>query len=373
METAPVKIAKYALVALVALGGGAAIYQSGYWQQAVPSKASARQDPRAEEPAALVQVKKSHESTFVDTVEAVGTTRARQTIDVVPMVDGQIVSVNFSAGDRVEAGATLVTLDDRSQQATLREAQVALDEARSAYERAQSLAGQNFATQASLDQAHSAFERGQAAVDRAEEELADRTITAPFGGMVGMTRVEQGARIDSSTVIATLDDLAEVEIEFFVPEIYLSRVAVGQAVTARSDAFKDREFTGSVTAIDSRVNPSSRAFAVRANITNPDFTLRAGMFMHISVVLDTRVAVAVPEEAIVTESTMTYIYLISDNKAVRREVTLGTRLDGTVEITSGVNAGEVVISSGVQNVDDGRTVEIIEREIATPQQRPRTG
>jgi membrane fusion protein, multidrug efflux system len=95
--------------------------------------------------------------------------------------------------------------------------------------------------------------------------------------------------------------------------------------------------------------------------------------MHISVVLDTRVAVAIPEEAIITESNTTYVYLISDNKAVRRDVTLGTRRDGTVEITSGMDAGETVISSGVQNVDDGRTIEIIEREISAPEQRPRTG
>jgi membrane fusion protein (multidrug efflux system) len=215
METAPVKIAKYALIALIALGGGAAIYKSGYWRDAAPSgKAVAQQGPdgaRASR-AALVRIEKSAESTFVDTVQAVGTTRARRTIDVVPMVAGRVEAISFAAGDRVEAGAALVRLDDRTQQANLREARVGLDEARNAYERSLNLSGQNFTTKASLEQARSAFERAKSAVDRAEEELSDRAIKAPFAGVIGMAMVDTGARIDSDTVSAPLDDLAEVEV-----------------------------------------------------------------------------------------------------------------------------------------------------------------
>jgi membrane fusion protein, multidrug efflux system len=373
METAPVRIAKYALIALIALGGGTAIYKSGYWRDAAPSgKAVAQQDPGGSR-AALVRIEKSAESTFVDTVQAVGTTRARRTIDVVPMVAGRVEAISFAAGDRVEAGAALVRLDDRTQQANLREARVGLDEARNAYERSLSLSGQNFTTKAALEQARSAFERAKSAVDRAEEELGDRAIKAPFAGIIGMAKVDHGARIDSDTVIAPLDDLAEVEVEFQIPEIYFTRVAPGQAVVARSDAFDAREFAGAVTAIDSRINPSSRAFVVRATVANPDFALRAGMFMHIALVLDTRQSVSVPEEAIVTENSETFIYLVADNKAVRRPVKLGKRLDGTVEVVSGVNAGEDVISSGVQNVDDGGAVKILESEERGPERRPRTG
>lgn len=289
------------------------------------------------------------------------------------MVAGRVDTIGFAAGDKVEAGAPLVRLDDRTQQANLREARVALDEARSAYERALSLSGQKFATQASVEQAKSAFERAKSAVDRAEEDLSDTVIKAPFAGVIGMTRIDNGARIDSDTVIAPLDDLAEVELEFQVPEIFLTRVTAGQAVTARSDAFGDREFGGEVTAIDSRINPASRAFTVRASVANPDLSLRAGMFMHIGLVLDTRQSVSVPEEAIVTENAETFIYLVADNKAVRRPVKLGKRLDGTVEVVSGVEAGEDVISSGVQNVDDGGAVEIIESEERGLQKRPRAG
>jgi membrane fusion protein (multidrug efflux system) len=373
METAPVKIAKYALIALIALGGGAAIYKSGYWRDAAPSgKAVAQQGPGGAR-AALVRIEKSAESTFVDTVQAVGTTRARRTIDVVPMVAGRVEAISFAAGDRVEAGAALVRLDDRTQQANLREARVGLDEARNAYERSLSLSGQNFTTKASLEQARSAFERAKSAVDRAEEELSDRAIKAPFAGVIGMAKVDHGARIDSDTVIAPLDDLAEVEVEFQIPEIFYPGVPAGRGATARSDAFDAREFAGSVTAIDSRINPASRAFSVRATIANPDLALRAGMFMHIALVLDTRLSVSVPEEAIVTENSETYVYLVADNKAVRRQVTLGKRLDGAVEVVSGVNAGEDVISSGVQNVDDGGAVQIIESEERRPEQRPRTG
>lgn len=369
------KIAKYAMIGLIALGGSAALYNSGYWKDATPSGKAATQlqGPAGGGRAALVRIKKTEESTFVDTVQAVGTTRARRTIDVVPMVAGRVEAINFAAGDQVESGASLVRLDDRTQQATLREARVALDEARSAYDRALSLSGQKFTTQASLEQARSAFERAKSAVERAEEDLADRSIRAPFAGVIGMARIDQGARIDSDTVIAPLDDLAEVEVEFQIPEIYLTRVGTGQAVTAGSDAFGSREFTGTVSAIDSRINPASRAFTVRAAMANPDLALRAGMFMHIALVLDTRLSVSVPEEAIVTENAQTFIYLVADNKAVRRQVTLGKRLDGTVEIVSGVNAGEDVISSGVQNVGDGSAVQIIESEDRGGQKHPRTG
>jgi membrane fusion protein, multidrug efflux system len=171
--------------------------------------------------------------------------------------------------------------------------------------------------------------------------------------------VDAGARVSDTTVITTLDDLSKIEIEFSVSETLYSRIALGQTVVATAAAYPDRRFEGTVSSIDSRIDPAGRAFKVRATLPNDDLALPAGMYMHVTLQLDARVAVLVPETAIVPVGGKSYVYVISDGVAERREVSLGARQPGTVEVAAGVEAGDTVVVSGTQSLRDGAPVNIV--------------
>ncbi|MGF7158998.1 membrane fusion protein (multidrug efflux system) [Rhodoligotrophos appendicifer] len=318
----------------------------------------------ARRPNVPVQVTKIETSTFSDAIEAIGSLRARQSVNIVPEVAGRVEEILFRSGQKVQAGDLLLRLDDRNQRTAVEEAKAALSEALHAYERTQSLMKNRVATQATLEQTQAAYLRAQAAVDRAEHALADRRITAPFDGVIGLNQTDIGAWIDTTTVLTTLDDLSGVEVEFSVPEKMLPRVSVGQVMTATSDAYPGRSFEGTVKEIDTRINPSSRAFAMRAVIPNPDLALKQGMFVNIRLVLDQRTASALPEEAVLTAGRETYVFTLNDGKAVRKAVQLGARHGGLVEVVEGLQPGQSVISSGTQTLTDGVSVEVMNKNVA---------
>jgi membrane fusion protein (multidrug efflux system) len=291
-------------------------------------------------------------------IEAVGTTLARQAINIVPLTSGRVAEIAWLPGQPVEAGAVLVRLDDKMEQAAVSEARAALREAELALDRARKLRSNNTVAQATVDQLDAAFVGAQARLESAEKLLADRTVRAPFAGVVGIRRVDVGARVDDSTVLTTLDDLSEVEIEFSVPEIFFGRVRAGQPVSATSAAFPGRTFTGRVAVIDTRIGEISRAFRVRAVIPNPDHTLPAGMFMHVTAILDQRPAVLIPEQAVLAEGDSTYVFTVRDERAERLRVRLGQREAGKVEVLDGLAAGDIVVQSGIQRLRDGLPVKV---------------
>lgn len=297
-------------------------------------------------------------------LEAVGTTFALRAVEIVPAASGRVVALDFRSGQHVAAGDVLARLDDDIERADLAEAEARLDEAELALERARTLSQTNTISQASLEQLRSARTAARAGVDRALRRFADRTVIAPFAGIVGLRRVEVGARVDGDTLITTLDDLSRIEIEFALPETVFGRVSPGLRVSADSAAFPGRAFAGEIVAIDSRIDPSSRSFKVRAVVPNADLALPAGMFMHLSLILDSGMALTVPEEAVIVEAGRTYLFVVEDDVAHRRDVRLGRREAGSVEITDGLGEGELIVVRGVQNLRDGVAVRAIGADAA---------
>lgn len=338
-----------ACLVLGALGGGVALYALSRDE---PAAAAVRQVA----PAVPVQVATAVDGTISERIEAVGTTLARQAVDIVSLTSGRIAELRFAPGERVEAGEVLVRLDDEMERAAVTEAQASLREAELALERARKLRANNTVAQATVDELEAAFTGAEARVAGAQRQLSDRTVRAPFAGIVGLRRVDLGARVDDETVLTTLDDLDEVEIEFTVPEIFFGRLRPGQTVSASSTAFRDRVFEGRIVTIDSRIGEVSRAFQVRAEIPNPDLVLPAGMFMHVDVVLEERPAVLIPEEAVIPEGNRTYVFTVDGDLASRREVKVGQRETGLVEVVAGLQPGEQVVRSGLQRLRDGAQV-----------------
>lgn len=346
------------LLVLVAMAGLAIGGWEGYRRHLAPPPSAEAKGGGGGREIAVETAVAVHE-TLPLVVEAVGTTRARQSIEVVPLVSGRVVEMLFAPGQRIEAGDVLVRLDDDIERANLTEAEALLAEQTQAIERARRLQQTNAIAMASLEQVISARAAAEAAVDRARRRLADREIRAPFAGVAGFTDTDIGARVDDETVITTLDDLSEVEVEFSLPETLFAQIAAGQPVDARAAAFPDRQFAGQVASVDSRIDPVGRSFRVRAVIPNREGVLPSGMFMFLALTLSETTEVVVPEEAIIVQAAQTYVYAVEGDRAVRRPVVTGLRRDGKVAVTSGIEPGETVVVRGTQRLRDGAKVRVL--------------
>jgi len=347
------------LCVLGVLGYGGYEYYRSELAPAPPAEAE-RGGPRP----ATVELARAETRTLRRTVEAVGTTRALRSIEIVPEVDGRLIELTISPGSRVEKGDVLARLEDTIERADLSEAEAVLTEQRQALERARQLRTTNAVSLATLEEAIARLAGAEADFERARRRLEDRRITAPFGGVVGLTNYDTGARVSEGQVLTRLDDLSEVEVEFSLPETVFAQVRHGQQVIARSAAFPERGFTGTIDAVDSRIDPVSRAFRTRAVVPNPDSTLPAGMFLSLTLILSQDERVTVPEEAIIFQAAETYVFVAQDNIAQRRVVRTGQRQDGRIAILSGLDDGEAVVVRGLQRVRDGSPLKILGAEDA---------
>jgi membrane fusion protein (multidrug efflux system) len=347
------------LLVIAALGTGG--YEGYREYLAPPSRAPENQGGPRE---VAVEVGQAELRLMRLTVEAVGTTRARQSVEVVPLASGRVVEIAFGPGQHVGAGDVLVRLDDDIERANLTEAEAQLVERDQAVERTTRLQRNNAVALATLEQVTAAKAVADAAVERARRRLDDRVIRAPFAGVVGLTDIDLGARVDDETVLTTLDDLTEVEVQFSLPETLFAEIAIAQPVNARSAAFPGRAFTGRVAHIDTRIDPISRAFKVRAVIPNPEGVLPSGMFMSLTLTLSESEALVVPEEAIVVQAADTFVFVVENGRATRRTVVTGQRREGVVAVRSGLEPGETVLVRGLQRVRDGSAVKILGAAVA---------
>jgi membrane fusion protein (multidrug efflux system) len=189
----------------------------------------------------------------------------------------------------------------------------------------------------------------------------------PFAGRIGLRRVSLGSLVGPGTVITTLDDTDVIKVDFDLPEVYLSRLEPGLTVRARSAAWPDQEFVGSVSSVDTRVDPISRTIRVRSVMPNENGLLRPGMFLTVTLLNESVEALVIPERALIPERSMQYVFVVADNRiAERRVVRIGRRRPGEVEILEGLSAGEMVIVDGTQKARDGQTVQILRIEKSLP-------
>jgi membrane fusion protein, multidrug efflux system len=290
-------------------------------------------------------------------IEAVGSTRANESVQLTSKASNSIIAIRFNEGEEVERGAVLVEMDDAEAQAQLAEAEAALARSRSQFERGRDLQSRQAMSMADLEQVEASLKADQARVAAAKARLADTVIRASFSGRTGFRHVSVGSFVSQGTVITTLDDTSVIKLDFTVPETFLFVVRRGLPITASATGLPDRKFTGEVTNLDSRVDPVTRSITVRAELPNPEGLLRQGMFMTVSLQGDVVPTLLVPEEAIVPERGHTYVFLVHNNVVERREVRTGKRRPGDVEIIDGVQEGDRVVVEGTQNVRDGSTVQ----------------
>ncbi len=218
----------------------------------------------------------------------------------------------------------------------------------------EALREQNLISQEEFDVTQGHLEASRARAAAAEARVNDRVITAPFAGVLGIRRVSPGALVSPGHVITTLDDLSVVKVDFTVPEALLAEVAMGQSVEGRAAPWPEEKFLGKVTGIDSRVDPMTRSVGMQARIPNPGGRLRTGMLLTVELTCCPRESPSVPERALLSYADRQYVYVVREDQTVeQREVKLGARDVGWVEIVEGLSPGETIVVDGLLNLRDG--------------------
>jgi membrane fusion protein (multidrug efflux system) len=362
-------------VAIALVAGGWAYYATQHAQPAGQSAngragrsaspgealASIPRQPDSEQAGVAVIAAIAKPERVVSQINALGTAHANEAVEITSKVSNIVTAVRFSDGQHVEKGQVLVELDSAQVRADLAAAEAAAAESASQVKRSRELMASRVLSESQFEQLEATMKTNQARVTAARSHVNDTVIRAPFTGRVGLRRVSVGSLVSPGTVITTLDDLSVIKVDFSVPENFLAGLRDGLKVTATAVAFPGRDFVGKVTGVDSRIDPVTRSVTVRAVVPNSDMALKPGMFLNVSLARDSRQALMVPEAALVPEQSRQFLFVIEDGRAIRREVHIGGRQPGRVEIVSGLKVGDQVIVEGTQKVRDGGEVRVIDR------------
>jgi len=291
-------------------------------------------------------------------LEALGTTRANESVDVTTKVVNQVTAVRFQEGQQVRRGDVLVELDGEQARADLAVAEAALAESRSQYQRSRELYTTRVLSDAQIEQIEATFKANEARVAAARSRLGDTVIRAPFAGRVGLRRISVGSLVSPGTVITTLDDTSTIKLDFTIPETFIPAVKPALGITARSVAYPDRSFEGRVASIDTRVDPSTRSVTVRAELPNSEGLLKPGMFLTVRLSRGAVDALMIPEEALVPEQGDVFVFVVEDGTAEKRQIHIGERRVGEVQVLDGLSAGELVVTEGTQKLRPGAAVAV---------------
>jgi len=308
---------------------------------------------------ALVQSK-----AFIDSIDVIGVAKGRQSVTLTAAATQLVDKVLFADGQAVARGAVLVTLKDTEQNAGLAQAQARLVQAQRDYERWKTLADQGFASKTALDQREATYLSARADVDAARARQADRTIRAPFAGVVGLSDIAPGALINPGAAIVTLDDVSTVRVDFEIPDRYLSNLREGQTIYAKADAYPGQTIEGRIAKLDTRIDERTRAITARAEFPNPGRRLKPGMMMRVSISKGQRQAIAIPEAALSVQGDSAFVYVLNrqgeQTTAEQRPVRTGARQGDFVEILDGLQPGERLVADGLNKIQNGQSVRPVE-------------
>jgi membrane fusion protein (multidrug efflux system) len=318
-------------------------------------------------------------------IEAVGTVSASEGVDVSVQTAGVVKSVNFAANDRVAAGDLLVQISDSVERAGVAAATSNVAIAQEALNRAKTLVDRRVATVADLQAAQNRLDQARGGLDQINATIEQKAVKAPFSGTIGIPRIDVGQYIQPGTVIATLQNLETMKVDFTVPEQQLASLSIGQAATFALAGDKPA-FTGRITGIDPKIDPNSRLISVQAMIDDAHGALRPGQFIHVRVSLPEETGViALPQTAVTLSLYGSYVYQVVEAPAkpaadaaqatapapaaeaeakepglVARQVFVetGRRSGEQIEILKGVEPGMRIVTSGQNKLSNGSVIRI---------------
>jgi membrane fusion protein, multidrug efflux system len=361
-------VSRKVLVIVLALGtlvAAGLYYGSGSAQRADGAPAAAREgrggQSRGATPVEVAQVRVAPSNRALSSV---GTLTSDESVRLAAEIAGRVSAFDFQEGQNVKAGDVLVRLDDAIMKAEVQDAQARLKLAEANFRRASTLQQSGSGTTRARDEAMSEQEIARAALELAQVRLDKATLRAPFDGVVGLREVSHGAFVQPGTALVNIEKIDQLKVDFRLPEINLGDVKAGLAVNVKVDAFPERVFEGSILAIDPLLDVNGRALRVRAALDNDGMLLRPGLFARIEIpVEDQDNVVTVPESAIVPQGGQNIVFRVKDGKAEEVKVALGRRTAGEVEVSDGLEEGDVVVTSGHLRLRAGGAVEIVSGDV----------
>lgn len=303
---------------------------------------------------------------FIDRIDAVGTAVANEQVTLAAPVTERIVRLNFDDGAFIARGQVVAVLASGQESAQLAQANARSREARQQLDRLNALKARGFATNSAVDTQVALAGEANAQAAEARASIGDRVIRAPFSGWVSLRNISSGAVVNAGTEIATISDISRIKLDFAVPETLLAQLRVGQPIEARAAAYPDQPFRGTIASIDPVLNPQTRAVTVRAILPNGDKRLKPGMLLTVTIEAQARDSAAVPELAVVGDGDQTYVFVANKGVAKRIAVRTGVHQNGMVEILSGIQPGQRVITEGVVKITDGQKIRLEGAEGAAP-------
>lgn len=300
------------------------------------------------------------------TIEALGTLRANESITLTSNVTKKVTRINFEDGQRVNKGDILVETTSLEESALLQEARFNADEAKKQLDRVSALVKTKAASESLLDQRVREYESARARYNATESRLKDLVILAPFGGVVGLRNVSVGALVSPGDQITTLNDDSKMKLDFTVPAVYVRSLVVGLPIVAESGDLGGKVFQGEVFSIDNQIDQVTRAIKVRALLDNKNHELKQGMLMKVDLKAGARDAIVISEAALVPLGSNNFIFVLKKEQngfvVERKQIVIGERLTGAVEVKSGLELGDKVVTHGLQKIRAGQQVKVLSEE-----------
>lgn len=297
-------------------------------------------------------------------IDAIGTALAARGVDLAIESGGLVREILFAANDQVTEGQALVQIDDDSERASLAAAEAGLGVAETDLRRAQTLNSRGVGAANTVETSEAQTESARASVTQVQTALDSKRMTAPFAGIIGISKIEVGQYVTPGTIFATLQDLSQMQVDFAVPEQQISALVLGREIAVATEV-GDFSAKGRIIAIEPRIDPSSRLVSVRAEVDNPEGKLFPGQFLRVRIALPVEEGViALPQTAVSSTLYGDSIYVVQPGEAEGELVvdqvfvTLGRRSGARIEVVEGIEAGQQVVTSGQNRLTDGAKVVI---------------
>jgi membrane fusion protein, multidrug efflux system len=304
---------------------------------------------------------------FVPQIEGLGTARALESVLVTARVSGRVEEIYFKEGARAAAGQPLVRLEDDEERAELKATEADAEQATARFDRLTELSAKGLVSRDQLEEQSRMLKSAQAGLELARVRLGQRTVRAPFAGVLGFRQLSLGSLVQPGSPIVTLDQVDQLRVEFSVSEALLGDLAPGAIVEVRAAAWPERLFKGKISTVDTRVDEITRAARVQALLDNRDNALKPGMLLNVSAQGRRRQSLFVPEAAVSPENARQYVWRVgAGDKVEKVEVVLGARLTGSVEVRGALASGDSVVVEGHAQLRPGRVVRAVPAPSAAP-------
>ena len=304
----------------------------------------------------VVDVQTVQAETYQEELVALGTVYARNQIDLTSRVAGFINTINFSDGDKVAKGHSLIELDSRYESARLQEAKARLAENERRLSEIRALEAKKAISQSELQAQEAIVEESRASVIAAETTLSFYSLEAPFAGVLGLNSLSQGQYIQVGAPLVTLTDMESLYVDLNFPDKYLSQIKTGMSLQLSFEAWANQTFKAEITTMDPLINVESRNFRVRANLDNTEGNLRPGLLAQATLQLNPHSIISIPTSSVFYRGPQAFVYRLDNNKAAEQPIDTFQIVGEKTFVTSGLKVGDQIITAGVGKVSNGVVV-----------------